>query len=145
MLIRAAEPDNAATRHRCSERNAPSWLFCLLLRSLTAQRHSGERTHAALRYCCCCYSLRVDVRSPADRLPLLKHKSLLTNGCRLPVTKWCVDEETEQEAGLALAACHQFNPERRAGLIISVRQIARRTRTPSMKNRMSYGDKRHGY
>lgn len=61
---------------------------------------------------------------PADRRPLLKHKSLLTNGCLSLVTKWCVDEETEQEAGLALAVCRQFNPEQSADSLMNERKLS---------------------
>lgn len=66
---------------------------------------------------------------PADRRPLLKHKSLLTNGCLPLVTKWCVDEETEREAGLALAVCLRFNPEQRADLLMNEKGSSRDTRT----------------
>ncbi|KAK2866692.1 hypothetical protein Q7C36_002748 [Tachysurus vachellii] len=71
----------------------------------------------------------LETQQPADRRTLLKHKSLLTNGCLPPVTKWCVDEETEREAGLTLAACRQFNPELRSGSLMNEIGSSRHTRT----------------
>lgn len=66
---------------------------------------------------------------PADRRPLLKRESLLTNGCLPLVTKWCVDEETEREAGQALAVCRQFNPGQRSDSLMNERGSSHHTRT----------------